>query len=85
MTTTNDNARRDGVRSIDCSASYPPLQRAFTREQLQESAKTWMKANADGYTKEGYYTSLGLLVDFVTDLFDGVNVDQPNDRTHPRG
>lgn len=48
-----------------------PTQISWTREQLQDSAKTWMQANEEWYTREEYYTRLGLLVDFVTDLFDG--------------
>jgi hypothetical protein len=47
----------------------PPEKRAWTLEELHTCAQKWMKQNADGYTKEGYYTSLGLLVDFVSDLW----------------
>lgn len=49
------------------------LRKSWTREELQESAKTWAKAQ--GSTLGKYHENLGLLVDFVTDLFDGVNVE----------
>jgi hypothetical protein len=69
--------RSDGRRAMN-GANQPPTVRAWTREQLQESAKVWMKANSDGCIKDEYYASLGLLIDFVTDLFDGVDVQTNN-------
>lgn len=49
--------------------------RAWSREELQERAKAWVKANAYGCTSEDSYRSLGLLIDFVTDLYE---TDSPN-------
>lgn len=66
-------------------ADDPPLRRCWTRDELQAAVKAWMRENADAYTREQYHASLGLLVDFVTDLFDGVNVQpvQPKDTNPP--
>lgn len=50
-----------------------PLRRSYTRDELLAFCQKWMKENAKGCSQEWYYTRLGMLIDFATDLFDGPN------------
>ena len=48
------------------------LIRAFTKKQLTEYGIAWARANLAAIKKENadaYYSKLGLIQDFVTDLF----------------
>jgi hypothetical protein len=42
-----------------------PIKVSFSQAELQDKAIDWMK---EGCSKEWYYTRLGMLIDFVTDL-----------------
>lgn len=54
---------------------HGPIRRSFTRDELLQFCKTWMRARSIdiGCSRDYYHERLGLLVDFATDLFDGPN------------
>lgn len=66
----------DGSAEHPYDYDPPPLVpdrhlKCFSRELLIESARRWMRHHAEGCSQEWHMARLGLLVDFVTDLYDG--------------
>lgn len=69
-------APADGSAEHPYEWDPPPLvptghMKCFSRECLIESARRWMRHHAEGCSQEWHMARLGLLVDFVTDLYDG--------------
>lgn len=65
-----------GSADSDYEYDPPPLvptgtYRCFSREALIESARRWMRHHAEDCSQEWHMARLGLLIDFVTDLYDG--------------
>lgn len=51
----------------------PPIHRYFSRQEMTDFAKAWAEKNLADMKKRDrdlYYTRLGLLIDYSTDLFD---------------
>lgn len=66
----------DGSAEHPYDYDPPPLVpdghlKCFSRELLIESARRWMRHHAEGCSQEWHMARLGLLIDFVTDLYDG--------------
>jgi hypothetical protein len=65
---------------------------AFTKQELIDKAQQWVRDNSFGCSKDWHFTTLGCLVDFITDLYEPKpnpppsleHVVGPVFRTHPK-